>query len=53
MRTTHSTTTDANSAWAFKVPMGTADIGNVKIEAFYDGAGKYGADDVVCVVPVR
>jgi hypothetical protein len=25
----------------------------VKIEAFYDGAGKYGADDVVCTVPVR
>jgi hypothetical protein len=32
--------------------MSNADIGNVTIQAFYDGALKYGADDVSCVVPV-
>jgi uncharacterized protein YfaS (alpha-2-macroglobulin family) len=50
--TTHSTTTDAKSTWAFKVPVSNADVGTVKIEAFYDGAGKYGSDDVSCMVPV-
>jgi peptidase C25-like protein len=50
--TTHSTATDAQSAWAIKIPMGGADIGQVKIEAFFDGAGKYGADDALCSVPV-
>lgn len=35
-----------------KIPMGTADIGKVKIEAFFDGANKYGADDAVCTVEV-
>jgi hypothetical protein len=51
--TTHSTVTNAASAWAVKIPVGNADIGDVKIEAFFDGAGKYGADDAVCTVPVR
>jgi hypothetical protein len=50
--TTHSTTTLANSTWAIKIPMGNADIGQVKIEAFFDGELKYGADDLVCTVPV-
>jgi hypothetical protein len=51
--TTHSTQTNSTSSFAFKItPMSTADIGNVTIQAFYDGALKYGADDVSCVVPV-
>jgi len=51
--TTHSTTTSSTSSFAFKItPMSTADIGNVTIQAFYDGALKYGADDASCVVPV-
>jgi hypothetical protein len=50
--TTHSTTTLANSTWAIKIPMSTADTGTVKIEAFFDGELKYGADDAVCTVPV-
>jgi hypothetical protein len=50
--TTHSTTTDASSTWRIKIPMGNADIGQVKIEAFFDGAGKYGADDALCSVTV-
>jgi hypothetical protein len=52
--TTHSTTTDANSTWKIKIaPVSNADLGGqVKIEAFFDGALKYGADDVVCTVPV-
>ena len=52
--TTHSTTTDAQSKWAIKItPMRLADIGQVKIEAFFDGAGKYGSDDALCSVPVN
>jgi hypothetical protein len=51
--TTHSTTTDAISAWKIKIPMSTSDIGSVTIQAFYDGALKYGADDASCIVPVR
>ncbi len=36
-----------------KVPVGSSTaLGPLKIEAFYDGAGKYGSDDVVCTVPV-
>jgi hypothetical protein len=50
--TTHSTTTDAASTWRIKIPMGNADIGQVKIEAFFDGELKYGADDAVCTVPI-
>ena len=51
--TTHSTTTDANSTWRIKLtPMTSSHLGNAKIEAFFDGAGKYGADQVVCIVPV-
>ncbi|MEA2445219.1 MAG: hypothetical protein QOJ12_2511 [Thermoleophilales bacterium] len=52
--TTHSTTTDANSTWKIKIaPVSNADLGGrVKIEAFFDGALKYGADDAVCTVPV-
>lgn len=50
--TTHTATTNAQSAWAIKIPMGNADIGQVKIEAFFDGENKYGADDAVCTVPV-
>jgi uncharacterized protein YfaS (alpha-2-macroglobulin family) len=52
--TTHSTKTDAKSEYAFKItPLGTADRGNVRIEAFYDGELKYGADQAECTVPVR
>jgi len=51
--TTHSTTTDANSAWRIKLtPMTSSHLGDAKVEAFYDGAGKYGNDDVACTVPV-
>jgi hypothetical protein len=51
--TTHSTTTDANSTWRIKLtPMTSSHIGNAKIEAFFNGAGKYGNDDVTCTVPV-
>jgi hypothetical protein len=50
--TTHSTTTNAQSQYAIKIPMGNADVGNVRIEAFYDGAGKYGADHAECTVEV-
>jgi hypothetical protein len=51
--TTHTTTTLANSTWAIKIPMGNADIGTVKIEAFYDGELKYGATQRECTVTVR
>jgi hypothetical protein len=51
--TTHSTTTDAESTWRTKIPMGSADVGQVKIEAFFDGANKYGADDALCSVSVE
>ena len=50
--TTHTTTTLSNSTWAIKIPVSTGDTGTVKIEAFYDGELKYGADDAVCMVPV-
>ena len=33
--------------------MRSADIGQVKIEAFFDGANKYGSDDTLCSVPVN
>jgi len=52
--TTHSTTTDGASTWRIKLtPLGNADIGQVKVEAFFDGAGKYGSDDTLCNVPVN
>jgi hypothetical protein len=51
--TTHSTTTLSGSTWEIKIPVGTADIGSVKIDAFYDGAGKYGSDDATCTVSVE
>jgi hypothetical protein len=52
--TTHSTTTDGASTFAIKItPMRVADIGQVKIEAFFDGANKYGADDALCTAPVN
>ena len=52
--TTHSTTTDGASTWRIKLtPLGNADIGQVKVEAFFDGAGKYGSDDTLCTVPVN
>jgi hypothetical protein len=52
--TTHSTQTNSTSSYAIKItPMTSADIGNVTIQAFYDGALKYGADDASCIVPVR
>ena len=52
--TTHSTTTDSNSAWRIKIaPMRSTDLGQVKIEAFFDGANKYGSDDTLCSVPVN
>ena len=51
--TTLSTTTNAQSQWVIKVPTGSSTaLGPMKIEAFYDGEGKYGNDDVVCIVPV-
>jgi hypothetical protein len=51
--TTHTATTDSNSTWQVKLaPMTSAHVGNATVEAFFDGAGKYGADQVVCVVPV-
>ena len=50
--TTHSTTTNSSSAWVIKIPLGNADVGNVRIEAYFDGENKYGADDVACTVPV-
>ena len=51
--TTHSTTTDSQSTWRIKLtPLGNGDIGQVRVEAFFDGANKYGADDTVCTVPV-
>ncbi len=52
--TTHSTTTDSASTWRIKLtPMNSAHIGQVKVEAFFDGANKYGSDDVLCSVPVN
>jgi hypothetical protein len=51
--TTHTTTTDANSTYRVKLPpINNAHLGIAKVEAFFDGAGKYGADHVVCMVPV-
>jgi hypothetical protein len=51
--TTHSTTTDSASTWRIKLtPITSAHLGNAKVEAFYNGAGKYGNDDVSCTVPV-
>ena len=51
--TTHSVQTDSTSSFAIKIsPLSSADIGNLTIQAFYDGALKYGADDASCVVPV-
>jgi len=49
--TTHSTTTDAASTWRIKVPVVRTAFGQVRIEAFFDGAGKYGSDDTLCSVP--
>ncbi len=51
--TTHSVLTDANSAYRVKLaPMTSSHLGNAKVEAFFNGAGKYGNDDVTCTVPV-
>jgi hypothetical protein len=51
--TTQSTTTDAASTYKVKLtPMTSAHLGTAKVEAFFDGALKYGADDVTCTVPV-
>jgi hypothetical protein len=50
--TTHSTTTSSRSAYQIKIPMSTADTGTPRIEAFYDGAGKYGAKHIECTVEV-
>ena len=51
---TPSTTTDSASTWRIKLtPLGNPDIGQVKVEAFFDGAGKYGSDDALCSVPVN
>jgi hypothetical protein len=50
----HSTTTDGASTWAIPItPKHVADIGQVKIEAFFDGANKYGADDALSTAPVN
>jgi hypothetical protein len=52
--TTHTTTTDANSAYRVKLfPLSTTALGNAKVEAFFNGAGKYGNDDVACTVEIR
>jgi hypothetical protein len=51
--TTHTATTDGQSNFAIKLtPMTTAHLGTLRIEAFYDGEGKYGADHEVCTVGV-
>jgi hypothetical protein len=50
--TTHTAITDAASTWRIKIPLPSTTEGNVKIEAFYDGELKYGADHVECTVPV-
>jgi hypothetical protein len=50
--TTHTAITDTNSTWRIKIPLPSTTQGNVKIEAFYDGELKYGADHVECTVPV-
>jgi hypothetical protein len=51
--TTQTTTTDANSTWRVKLtPITTAHLGNATVEAFFDGAGKYGADQAICTVPI-
>jgi hypothetical protein len=50
--TTQSTTTLSDSTWAIKVPVSTADIGTVRVQVFFDGELKYGADDAVCSFPV-
>jgi hypothetical protein len=52
--TTQTTTTNAMSKWAIKVPLGNADIGTVRVETFYDGELKYGAATAaVCTFPVE
>jgi hypothetical protein len=50
--TTHTAVTDAQSTWRIKIPMSGVDVGLVKIEAFYDGENKYGADHEACTVEV-
>jgi hypothetical protein len=50
--TTHTAVTNAQSRWAIKIRMSTADAGEARIEAFFDGENKYGADHTACLVPV-
>jgi hypothetical protein len=52
--TTHSTTTGSGSTWIIKIPVISSDfLGIVTVQAFYDGAGKYGTDDATCSFPVN
>jgi hypothetical protein len=52
--TTHSTTTGSSSTWIIKIPVISSDfLGIVSVQAFWDGAGKYGTDDATCSFPVN
>ena len=51
--TTQTTTTAADSTYRVKLLIPTnSSLGNAKLEAFYDGELKYGANQVTCTVPV-
>ena len=45
---TASAVTDATSSYAVKIPILDSDVGVMNVGVFYDGAGKYGADDAAC-----
>jgi hypothetical protein len=47
---TNTTTTDANSSWAVKIPVPASATGAMTVEAFYDGERKYGANHATCSV---
>jgi hypothetical protein len=49
---TQTTTTNSSSQYLTKILMPGSTLGTAKIEAFYDGELKYGADDASCIVPV-
>jgi hypothetical protein len=49
---TQTTTTNSLSQYLTKILMPGTTFGIAKIEAFYDGELKYGADDASCIVPV-
>jgi hypothetical protein len=50
--TTHSTTTGSSSTYLTKIPISTADRGSLRIQALFDGALKYGANQADCTVSV-